>query len=171
MYELMVIGNPKTDTEQVLALVDKTLKEANAKDVKIDKLGRKNLTFPISKQTEGEYMVFNFEAEGDKVAQIGSKLRLEQETILRYLITSVKVSKRPFDKSRGEQRAKETKATTTQASGIQEGIEKVSEIEDTDEKPVAKIEVKADTKGAKVSKRTKVTKVAKGTKVEAKKRK
>ena len=93
MYELMVIGNPKLETEQVLALVDKTLKDADAKDIKIDKIGRKNLMFPISKQTEGEYMVFNFEAEGDKVAQINSKLHLEQETILRYLIVRQRVSK------------------------------------------------------------------------------
>ena len=35
MYELMVIGNPKLETEQVLALVSKTLKDADAKDIKI----------------------------------------------------------------------------------------------------------------------------------------
>lgn len=140
MYELLVIGSPKADSEQVLALVDKALKGADAKDIKIDKLGRKNLAFPISKQTEGEYMVFNFEAEGEKVAQIDGKLRREQEAILRYFIIKPKVSK-----------VKE-KVVTAESTEV-----KTATTEDSEEKSVAKIEVKADTKEAKVSKGTKVT--------------
>lgn len=146
MYELLVIGNPKADSEQVLALVDKALKGADAKDIKIDKLGRKNLAFPISKQTEGEYMVFNFEAEGEKVAQIDSKLRREQEAILRYFIIKPKVSK--VSKVEGK------KDATAGGAQAREAVGKVATDEGVSEKSVAKIVVKADTKKAKAKKAT-----------------
>lgn len=92
-YELMIIGNPKVDSEAMLLVVDRALKEVSATSVKVDRLGRKLLAYPIAKQTEGEYIVFNFEADGGAIAQIAGRLKLSQETILRYLITKVPESK------------------------------------------------------------------------------
>ena len=100
-YELMIIGNPKVDSEAILSVVDSAMKEVSATSVKVDKLGRKLLAYPIAKQTEGEYIVFNFEADGGAIAQIVGKLKLSQETILRYLITKVESdsTKAPESKS------------------------------------------------------------------------
>ena len=95
-YELMVIGNPKTDSEKFLAQVKKILEESNAVNLKVDRLGKKLLAYPIAKQTEGEYLVFNFEAEPQVIFEISSALRLEREAVLRYLITRVsRVSRVP----------------------------------------------------------------------------
>lgn len=104
-YELMIIGNPKVDSEGVLLVVDRALKEVSATSVKVDRLGRKLLAYPIAKQTEGEYIVFNFEANGEAIAQIAGRLKLSQETILRYLITKVHESKSPRVKVREETKA------------------------------------------------------------------
>lgn len=95
-YELMVIGSIKTDPEGFGARVKKILEGAKATNLKVERMGKKVLAYPIAKQTEGEYLVFNFEAEPKVVFEISSALRLEREAILRYLITRVsRVSRVP----------------------------------------------------------------------------
>lgn len=109
-YELMIIGNPKVDSEGVLLVVEKALKEASATSIKVDRLGRKLLAYPIAKQTEGEYIVFAFEADGGAIALISGKLKLARETILRYLITRVKETKG----TKVAEGTEETEVTTAQ---------------------------------------------------------
>ena len=74
--------------------VEKILADANASAVSTEKLGKKLLSYPIKKQAEGEYFLFNFEAEGEAANNIASTLRLEQDLVLRYLIIRKKESKR-----------------------------------------------------------------------------
>ena len=133
-YELMIIGNPKVDSEAMLSVVDRALKEVNATNVKVDRLGRKLLAYPIAKQTEGEYTVFNFEADGGAIAQIAGRLKLAQEAILRYLITKVQESKSPRVKMR-----EETKAAVDEVTGTktEDGEKKA--------KAKAKVQVKVTT--------------------------
>ena len=85
-YELTVVASCKLDSDLSFSKVEKVLKGVNACDIAVERLGRKMLAYPIVKQTEGEYFVFNFEAEGEAVKKISEALRLEQEAILRYLI-------------------------------------------------------------------------------------
>jgi len=92
-YELMVVVNPKSDSDAICARVEKALKEAMATSVKVTKIGRKTLAYPITRQQEAEYVLFNFEAEGTAIAAVSQRLRLEQEALLRYLIVRTKVSK------------------------------------------------------------------------------
>lgn len=151
-YELMVVGNPKTDSEKLLVLVDKALKDASATNVAVDKIGRKNLTFTIAKQSEGEYFVFNFDADRTQIAVLNQKLRVEQELILRYLL--VREQKVRLSKNRIVKEPEQIKVVPEKV---------VSDVDQ--EKPVAKIEVKAETKKAKVTLRdpgqAKVTKAKK----------
>lgn len=113
MYELMVIGNPKTDPEGFGAWVKKILEGANATNLKVERMGKKLLAYPIAKQTEGEYLVFNFEAEPQVILEISSALRLEQEQVLRYLITRVSRVSRVPRVSRVEEKSitEDTEAT------------------------------------------------------------
>ena len=84
LYELMLITK-SGGTDNTVSDVEKIIKAQSA-TVKFSKLGKKTLAYPISGQTEAEYTVFNFEAEGAAISEISGKLRLEQEAILRYLI-------------------------------------------------------------------------------------
>lgn len=90
----MVVIAPDSSTDPVLTKIEKSIKDANASDLKIERLGKKTLAYPIAKQTEGEYIVFNFEAPPEVTNAISQLLRLEREAILRYLlIRSPKASK------------------------------------------------------------------------------
>lgn len=79
--------------ESLLSRVEKFLKEAEALDVKVNKIGKKQLAYPIKKQTEAEYFVLNFEAQGSNLKSVTDKLRLEQEDLLRYMVISTKAFK------------------------------------------------------------------------------
>ncbi|MBI2594229.1 30S ribosomal protein S6, partial [Candidatus Curtissbacteria bacterium] len=94
LYELMLIASPKADSKNLIGEVEKTIKNADGSAVKVENLGKKNLAYPIVKEDEGEYFVFNFEAPPDAVKKISDKLRLEREALLRYLIIKSQVGKR-----------------------------------------------------------------------------
>lgn len=82
----MLVVTPSENVDSLISGVEKSLKGANASDLKVEHLGKKKLAYPISKQTDGEYYLFNFEAPTEAIRTINDKLRLEQEAILRYLI-------------------------------------------------------------------------------------
>lgn len=83
-YELMIIA--KIDSaEEIFGKVEKFLKDIKAESLKIERLGKKLLAYPIAKQTEAEYFLYNFEAESQALKGLSDKIRLE-ETILRHLL-------------------------------------------------------------------------------------
>src|SRR5579872_5582832 len=92
MYELMVVGKVSS-ADELFKKVEKMIKDANASSVTSVKMGKKTLAFPINKQTEAEYFLFNFEAAGEAISGISDALRLDQEAVLRYMILATKAAK------------------------------------------------------------------------------
>lgn len=92
MYELMVIGRAE-DADSLFTKIEKMVKDVSASNVTSQKMGKKLLAYPIKKQAEAEYFIFNFEAPGEAVGQISEGLRLEQEAVLRYMIITTKSAK------------------------------------------------------------------------------
>lgn len=89
MYELMVVGSVD-GAASLFEKVEKFLKEAEASNLKSEKMGKKNLAYPIKKQTEAEYFLFNFDAPPSQILQLDRKIRLEQEAVLRHLLIKTK---------------------------------------------------------------------------------
>ena len=123
MYELVVIAT----TDDAEAKVEKHFKDLAATFVKSQKMGNKQLAYPVNKVTEAQYLSWTFDAAGDAVFQLNGRLRLEQEAILRYLITKVskvsevsKVKEQPPE----EQKEKPKVTVTTKVKTSQN--EKVS---------------------------------------------
>lgn len=90
MYELTVVASSKVDSDLAISKVEKILKDVRATDIGVTSLGKKVLAYPIAKQTEAEYLLFNFQAPGDAVKNITDSLRLDQEGVLRYLLIKAK---------------------------------------------------------------------------------
>lgn len=132
-YELMVVTR-SGDGDSMLSKIEQMVKDAQAASVNVQKLGKKNLAYPIKKQTEAEFALINFEAEGEAVKVISDGLRLEQESLLRYLITRVK-----------ERKAKQ-KARATKEVKVQEE-EKTPETKVRSKKTVKVIAKSAKVKG------------------------
>lgn len=79
--------------DSLFTKIEKLVKDANASSVATLKMGKKVLAYPIKKQTDGEYFLFNFEAPGEAILQISEGLRIEQEAVLRYMLLKMKETK------------------------------------------------------------------------------
>lgn len=133
MYELMVIA--KSDSvEDVSDKIEKFLKEIDAASVKIEKLGKKTLAYPIAKQEEAEYLLYNFDAEGKDLKTLADKIRLEQEAILRHMLIKVAKPQKPSKRQRAKEpdveipkeevKAKPKVTVTTKSSGASKSSKK-----------------------------------------------
>lgn len=81
---MLVTGVDRAD--QLLGRVEKSLKELNGTGIKVDRLGKKALAYPIKKHGDAVYFLVDFEISAEAIKPISDKLRLEQEDLLRYLL-------------------------------------------------------------------------------------
>ena len=87
-YELVFIADPRLSEEDVVALTDEyksMLGAAGASVTKQESWGKKRLAYPIEKQNEGYYVLYNVELEnGNPFPEV--ERRMEQnDKVLRYL--------------------------------------------------------------------------------------
>jgi len=68
--------------------LEKMLESVKAKVIKKDDWGVKKLSYPIMKLTEAAYVFFEVEINPKKIADLNTKIRLE-ERIIRELIVRV----------------------------------------------------------------------------------
>ncbi|HLL61185.1 MAG TPA: 30S ribosomal protein S6 [Candidatus Nitrosocosmicus sp.] len=85
-YELVLIL--KDDKEASLKQVTQLLEEKKGKIVKTDTWGKKNLAYPIKKNTSGFFYIVNLEAEKDIIQDFKKKLDYNED-VLRYLLLSL----------------------------------------------------------------------------------
>ena len=116
-YELMLVATSDKG-DSLLTRVEKVNKATEARDLKVDRLGRKTLAYPINKKTDASYFVLNFEAEGASIKPVVDKLKLEQEDLLRYLIVKKqpkKVSKAKVKRAKASEEEEKAKPKVTVA--------------------------------------------------------
>ena len=82
-YESVVIINPTVDEEGMKALISKftDLINSDGKVEKVDELGKRKLAYDVKKFSEGFYIVFNFEANSDLIAELERNYRITDEII------------------------------------------------------------------------------------------
>ena len=83
----MLIITPDHEETQTETLIEnvKGIIEQNGNIVHIDNWGKRRLSYPIRKRSEGYYVVYVFECETSFVAQLNQALRVN-EAILRHMI-------------------------------------------------------------------------------------
>lgn len=101
MYELVIVSKI-SESDGLLQRVEKALKDAEATELKVEKLGKKQLAYSIKKQTEADYTMLNFEVAGSAIADLSSMLRLEQDALLRHILIKQKIRKVPRRKLRAK---------------------------------------------------------------------
>ena len=86
-YESVVIINPNVDEAGLKALEDKFtgLINANGKVAEVENMGKKKLAYPIKKNEEGTYILFNFEAKPESIAELERVYRIT-DNILKYIV-------------------------------------------------------------------------------------
>lgn len=87
-YEVVYIFDPQLTEEQIqekLSRFHAQLTEKGGEITASDHWGRRQLAFPIRKQTSGDYVVVQFRADSEPLPEYERLLRLD-EGVLRYLI-------------------------------------------------------------------------------------
>ncbi len=157
MYELMIIAKGGEGADNLASKLEKHFKELEIVGSKVEKLGKKTLAYPIAKQTEGEFLLYHFETEsGDVINQLAGRLKLEDELVLRYLITTFnpdkvttfKAIKLPEEPKEPESKPKPKVTVTTRIRTAEEPKAAVKETK----KAEPKEEVSVKTKKAAVKK-------------------
>lgn len=82
-YESVVIINPSVEEEKIKELSQKFTDIINndGKVEKIEELGKKKLAYEVKKNKEGYYVVINFEANPDLIAELERNYRIMDEVI------------------------------------------------------------------------------------------
>ena len=82
-YESIIIVNPNVDEAGLKALEEKFtgLINEHGKVESVENMGKKRLAYEIKKHKEATYMLFNFEAEPDSIAELERVYRITDEVI------------------------------------------------------------------------------------------
>lgn len=82
-YESVVIINPSVEEQGIKDLISKFTEmiNKNGKLEKVEEVGKKKLAYEIKKNSEGYYIVFNFEAEPSFIAELERVYRITDEVI------------------------------------------------------------------------------------------
>lgn len=86
-YELMVlVRSDFPDSDSKKDEVVKKLLGDHGTVKKVISLGKKQLSYPIQKQTDAVYLLATIEADGIKVGEVEKRAKVQDE-ILRFLLT------------------------------------------------------------------------------------
>ena len=86
-YESIIIVNPNVDEAGLKALEEKFtgLINENGKVESVENIRKKKLAYEIKKFTEATYMLFNFEAKPESIAELERVYRIT-DTIIKFIV-------------------------------------------------------------------------------------
>ncbi len=90
-YESVLIARQDLGASQVSSLVDslkQVLSDQGAEIVRVDNWGLKNLAYRIKKNRKGHYVLFNFSAPAQAIAEFERIMRVNED-IIRYMTVKV----------------------------------------------------------------------------------
>ena len=90
-YEAVIILNPNLSSKVDTFLKDfeKLLGESSFSIIKVEDIGRRQLSYSINNHNKGHYLIFNIEGDSIKLIDIENKIKYN-ESIIRHLFIAVK---------------------------------------------------------------------------------
>lgn len=105
-YELMVILDPRTDERTVQASMEKFLTAITSEGGNVENIdiwGKRRLAYEIKKQSEGIYVVVNFNATPAATAELDRQLNLSESVMRTKVLRSDELIAQKAQQSRYEQ--------------------------------------------------------------------
>ena len=86
-YESVIIISPVVEEEGIKSLITKfsDLINTEGKVESVENMGKKRLAYEIKKFKEGTYMLFNFEANPDSIAELERVYRITDD-IIKFIV-------------------------------------------------------------------------------------
>lgn len=108
-YEIMFIVDPSLPEEEIDQLngeVEALITGGGGQVENIEKMGRRKLAYEIERRTDGFYVLFRVQANGDIVREVERRFRV-MDQILRYLTVRVDLEEKRLEKLRRARKNKE----------------------------------------------------------------
>ena len=118
-YEFMYIVAPETADEDVLKLNDATvqlIEKEGGSVVNTDNMGRRKLAYPISKKTEGHYVLMEISGSGQEIAELERRMRVN-DAVIRFITVRVDEDRKAADKVKNKREARQARRGTAQNRG------------------------------------------------------
>ncbi|SDY73508.1 30S ribosomal protein S6 [Tindallia californiensis] len=90
-YELMYVMKPATEEAEREALLEKykgIIEKADGQVDNIEEWGLRKLAYEIKKETEGFYMLMNFQSDVDVPKELDRNMKIADE-VIRHMITRI----------------------------------------------------------------------------------
>jgi len=89
-YEVMFIIDAALEDEKKDATVEtvQSIIAADGEVEKVDVWGMRKLAYPINKKEEGYYVVFNFEAKPELIAELERQYRITDE-VIKFIVVKI----------------------------------------------------------------------------------
>ena len=87
-YELMVIINPGLDEEATEAVIEKAkglITQGGGEITNVNKWGKRRLAYEINGNTDGFYVVIDFNADNETTTEVDRVLKITEE-VVRFLL-------------------------------------------------------------------------------------
>lgn len=88
-YEAMVVLNPSLEEEKLetaITKIEKLIQKSKNKVEKIDKWGKRKLSYLIKRFDQGYYLVFYFKGEEESIKELNRVLQISDEVIRHRII-------------------------------------------------------------------------------------
>ena len=89
-YESVIIINPSVEEEGIKSLITKFSDLINNEGSveKVTEIGRKKLAYEIQKNKEGYYVVINFEAKPELIAELERQYRIT-DSVIKFIVVKI----------------------------------------------------------------------------------
>lgn len=119
---------PNVDDESIDKLItqyEQAVTEKGGKVVKVERMGRRRLAYPIRKFREGIYVLMVVEGTGKEIAELERRLRVNSDIVLRYISIRIDEDLKRAEKIRAKRQARALKhpSKAEAAPETQEAVE------------------------------------------------
>jgi small subunit ribosomal protein S6 len=127
-YEVMFIVDSKTSDEDITRLNENLLQvitDQGGTVTKQENMGRRQLAYPIGRQTEGHYVLFEVDGSGREIAELERRMRVNDQ-VIRYITVRVDEDRRRAEKFKAKRARKASKRPSSGNAGGRRGTADVS---------------------------------------------
>jgi small subunit ribosomal protein S6 len=110
-YEVMFIVDVKATDEDVTNLNQTLLQiitDQGGTVTKQEDMGRRHLAYPIGRQTEGHYVLFEVDGSGREIAELERRMRVNDQ-VIRYMTVRVDEDRQRAEKFKAKRARKASK--------------------------------------------------------------
>ena len=136
-YEAVIILNPNLSSkvDSFIKDFEKLLKANTFNIIKIEDIGRRQLSYSINNHNKGHYLIFNIEGTAENLIDIENKIKYD-ESIIRHLFISVNEHDGEDSQLLVDSRNKKSESEDEDSSDKNEVKEKPADVEKNNEEKI-----------------------------------